>query len=73
MITYHSDPKAENKQLHVVLEDLHEEINVLWDKLPIDTVIATTLDPRTKFYSKIPKKELKEALKVMQEVLRFFF
>jgi hypothetical protein len=60
-------PKLNNKQLHVVLEDLKKELENLWNNLPIDTVIACTLDPRTKYYTKIPKSELKEALKIMQQ------
>jgi hypothetical protein len=41
---------------------------VLWDNLPIDTVIASLLDPRTKFFDRIPKHEVNEALKIMAKV-----
>jgi len=38
-----------------------------WDeKLPIDTVIATLLDPRTKFFHRIPAKEIGEAIKILK-------
>jgi len=56
----------ENVVLHVVIVDLLECLNVLWDSLPIDTVIASILDPRTKWYDKIPKHEITEALKILQ-------
>lgn len=52
--------------------DLSEEINRLWDNLPIDTVIATLLDPRTKFFHRIPKGEVNEALAIMKEVYLLF-
>lgn len=51
-----------------ITKDLQEELNYIWDHLPIDTVIATLLDPRTKFYSKIPKKEETEALRILKKV-----
>lgn len=62
------DSQNENEVLHVVIEDLLECLNVLWDSLPIDTVIASILDPRTKWYDKIPKHEIAEALKILQGV-----
>jgi hypothetical protein len=62
------DSEKENKVLHVVILDLLECLNVLWDSLPIDTVIASILDPRTKWYDRIPKHEITEALKVLQGV-----
>jgi hypothetical protein len=34
----------------------------------VDTVIATMLDPRTKWYDKIPKDEIKEALSILKQV-----
>jgi len=49
------------------LDDFKDEINSLWDRLPLDTVIASILDPRTKFYDKIPQNEIDEALKTLQE------
>jgi hypothetical protein len=54
--------------LQVVQKDLVQCINELWDKLPIDTVIASILDPRSKWYSRIPKAEIAEALKEMKKV-----
>lgn len=50
------------------MEDLQESLNLLWDKLPVDTIIASILDPRTKFFHRIPKKEIEEGLKVMKKV-----
>jgi len=46
--------------------ELKEKLNILWDKLPIDTVIATMLDPRTKWLEKIPADEIKEALHTLK-------
>ena len=68
-----SDPKKDNKQLHVVADDLSESISVLWDNLPIDTVIASILDPRTKFFDRIPKNEINEAIKIMAKVFIISF
>lgn len=62
------DPQQANPQLHVVIVDLEKEINSLWDNLPVDTVIATLLDPRTKFFPRIPEHEVTEALKVLKKV-----
>jgi hypothetical protein len=59
-------PANENPQLHVVMEDLGKELNIFWDSLPIDTVIATILDPRTKMFHKIPPKEIDEAVKILK-------
>jgi hypothetical protein len=76
-----SDPQQTNPQLHVVIVELEKEINSLWDNLPVDTVIATLLDPRTKFFPRIPEHEVTEALKVLKKVklktchflINFFF
>lgn len=54
--------------IHEIAKDLNESLCVLWDDLPIDTVIASILDPRTKFFDRIPKKEINEALKIMAKV-----
>jgi hypothetical protein len=59
---------ADDQALQVVQKDLLNCINELWDRLPIDTVIASILDPRTKWYSRIPKAEINEALKDMKKV-----
>ncbi len=48
-------------------------LNVLWDSLPIDTVIASILDPRTKWYDKIPKHEIAEALNILKGVCLSYF
>jgi hypothetical protein len=50
------------------MDDLKESLNHLWDNIPIDTVIASILDPRTKYFERIPNNEINEALKVMQKV-----
>ncbi len=50
------------------MNDLKESVDFLWDKLPIDTVISTILDPRTKFYDKIPEIEINEALEILKTV-----
>lgn len=48
-------------------------LNDLWDHLPIDTVIASILDPRTKWFEQIPKHEITEAIQVLkQEYLALF-
>ena len=54
--------------MHNIAKDLNESLCVLWDDLPVDTVIASILDPRTKFFDRIPKKEINEALKIMAKV-----
>ncbi len=56
------------KQLQVVIVDLQEELDRLWDVLPIDTVIASIFDPRTKWFPRIPANEIKEALSVLKKV-----
>jgi hypothetical protein len=63
----HQNILLENKVLYVVLFDLQESLNQLWDTLPIDSVISSILDPRTKWHERIPTKEITEALKTMQE------
>lgn len=50
------------------MADLEEELKIFWDKLPIDTVIATILDPRTKKFHKIPPNEIGEAVKILKSV-----
>lgn len=64
-----TDPKELNKQLHVVMVDLLDSLNDLWDALPAESVIASILDPRTKFFDRIPDNEIKEALQMMKKVL----
>ena len=54
--------------MHNIAKDLNESLCMLWDDLPFDTVIASILDPRTKFFDRIPKKEINEALKIMAKV-----
>jgi hypothetical protein len=58
----------DNPQLHIVIEDLERCLNELWDDLPLDTVIASILDPRTKWFPRIPANEIKEALLCMKKV-----
>ncbi len=53
------------------MTDLQESINLLWDDLPIDTVIASILDPRTKFFDKIPGNEIEKALKIIKQVPKY--
>jgi len=66
-------PADQNKVLHLVIKDLTNEINELWDKLPIDTVIASILDPRTKFFPRIPAHEITEALKTLSKEFKTIF
>jgi hypothetical protein len=54
-------------QIQVVQKDLQQQLDDIWDDLPIDTVIASMLDPRTKWYKRIPVNEITEALKVMKK------
>jgi len=54
-------------QIQLVQKDLQQQLNEIWDNLPIDTVIASMLDPRTKWFNKIPVNEITEALKVMKK------
>lgn len=65
------DPESKHKQLNVIMKDLQNSINQLWDDLPIDTVIASILDPRTKFFDKIPENEITIALKTLKKVILF--
>jgi hypothetical protein len=67
------DPQPENEQFHVIAADLKEVLNQLWDNLPLDTVSATMLDPRFKFYEKIPKNERNESLDRLKAVCYFSF
>ncbi len=67
------DPQLQNPVLHVVIEDLLQCVAELWDKLPIDTVIASILDPRTKWYDKIPSGEVTEGLKILKQVIYCLF
>ena len=63
------DPLAQNELLHLVLAEFQEALNQLWDKLPIDTVIATILDPRVKNSLKgLPAEELNIAVETMKKV-----
>jgi len=48
-----------------VVEEFQNQLNSLWNKLPIDSIIATFLDPRVKVLSQIPKNEHDEAVKTM--------
>lgn len=57
------------KQIQVVKTDLQNSLNILWDELPIDTVVASLLDPRTKWFRRIPKGEIAEALAMLKKVL----
>ena len=52
----------------MIAKDLKETLNELWDNLPLDTVSATMLDPRFKFYDKIPKPERNESLEQLKKV-----
>jgi hypothetical protein len=58
--------ETKNKLIYDVSTDLLQCLNELWDTLPIDTVIASILDPRTKWFEKIPKNEINEALKILK-------
>jgi hypothetical protein len=55
-------------RIQTIGKDLLNELRELWDNLPIDTVIASLLDPRTKFLDKLPKAEVKEALEILKKV-----
>jgi hypothetical protein len=61
-----------NAQLHVIIEDLQGCLDNLWDDLPLDTVIASILDPRTKWFPRIPANEITEALSCMKKVCYIF-
>lgn len=73
LLTYDLDPQNANRQLHVIANDLKECLNQLWDNLPLDTVSATLLDPRFKFYDKIPRNERNESLEQLQSVCYSYF
>jgi hypothetical protein len=65
LVTF-SDPNVE--QLQLVAADLQESLNNLWDDLPLDTVTASILDPRTKWFHRIPNHEINEALAALKQV-----
>jgi hypothetical protein len=58
----HSSFSSSQALLKRVIEDLLEKLNEFWDALPIDTVIASILDPRAKLNLPIPQEEQKEAI-----------
>jgi len=66
-LKYPLDGTTPIKILHAVIDDLLKELKNLWDNLPIDTVIASMLDPRTKWFSKISAAEIKQATELMQK------
>ena len=43
------------------IQMFQQRLNVVWNTIPVDTVIASLLDPRTKDIDGIPAHELKEA------------
>lgn len=60
--------------LQRLITTLQEKLNVIWDKLPIDTVIATFLDPRVKTaLSRIPKGEVTRATNLLEKVWSFLY
>jgi hypothetical protein len=63
---------ANNAFLKAVIEEFKFALNALWNKLPIDTIIATFLDPRVKVLDQIPKREHDEAVKTMARVCLSF-
>ena len=67
---YTPDPdNEENAFLHEVISQLEEKLNCIWDKLPIDTIIATFLDPRIKTsMEQIPKREQTAAMLLLEKV-----
>lgn len=67
--TYSTDSAEDNVFLYEVISDLQERLNQIWDKLPIDTIIATLLDPRIKTsLEQIPKREIIKATKLLEQV-----
>jgi len=60
-------PQQSNNQLHIIIGDMTSNLNKLWDSLPVDSVIASILDPRVKLFKKIPEPELKEALNILEK------
>ncbi len=55
-----------------VVEEFKFALNALWNKLPIDSIIATFLDPRVRVLNQIPKKEQDEAIRTMARVCLSF-
>jgi hypothetical protein len=54
-----------NTFIKEVIAEFKLALNVLWDKLPVDSIIATFLDPRVKVLDQIPKREHDEAVKTL--------
>jgi len=59
---YNSKDRS-GKQFRLVVLDLKEELSIIWDKLPVDTIIASILDPRFKDLLHIPEEERVEGWK----------
>lgn len=64
---------SNNAFLKEVVEEFKFALNGLWNKLPVDTIIATFLDPRVKVLSQIPRKEHDEALRVIGKDFQTIF
>jgi len=60
-------PVADNALFVKIVVDFQERLNVVWNTIPVDTVIATILDPRTKDIDGIPAEEVKEAKVQLQK------
>jgi hypothetical protein len=71
-LSHSLDDAKDNEALHKICDDLLEELETIWANLPVDSVICSMLDPRTKWFEKIPARERNEALKEMQKVFRIF-
>ena len=51
-----------------MIVDMENSLNLLWNNLPIDSVIASILDPRVKEFQKIPQNEIDEAKAILKDV-----
>jgi len=51
-----------------MMSQAREALNVIWDNIPIDALIATYLDPRMKNHiSTVPLSEMNEAMELLKQ------
>ena len=52
----------------MMMSQLRVELNLIWDKIPIDALIATYLDPRMKNQIRtVPISEMNEAMNLLKK------
>ena len=60
-------PEDKHPYLWSMMSQLRVELNLIWDKIPIDALIATYLDPRMKNQIRtVPISEMNEAMEFLK-------